>query len=137
MLPTAIAVAPGIYLGPGKAQLLRPGQYAVLLQSQAIVAGQSSIAVQLERTKSGFFYPVGYSLEFQFSGAPGTFEIDVQTSDTDSDAFFVTNTKFTTAANLNSNNVGRIEMVTYWALYTRVSVPTLTNPVTLTAKLTR
>lgn len=137
MLPTSIVITPGLYPGAGKAVLIRPGQYALFLQNQAIVAGQSSVAFQLERTKSGFYYPVGYSVEFQFSGSPGSFEVDVQTSDTDQDAFFVTNTKVTSASNLNSNFTGRIEMVTYWALYTRLSVPTLANPVNITAKITR
>jgi hypothetical protein len=127
--------APGIYPGPGKAALLRPGQYAYLIQNQLWTATQSSIAVQLERTKSGFYYPTGFSLEVSFSATPGTFEVDVQTSDTDQEGFFVTNTKLTTG--LNSNNVGRIEMVSYWALFTRVSIPTLTNAVNVTVKITR
>jgi hypothetical protein len=133
--PQSLPPTPGVYPGPGQAALLRPGTYAYLIQNQLWTAGKSSIAVQLERTKSGFFYPVGYSMEVSFSGAPGTFEVDIQTSDTDQDGFYVTNTKLTSG--LNANNVGRIEMVSYWALFTRVNIPTLTNAVTVTVKMTR
>lgn len=127
---------PGLYPGSGKAALLRPGQYVYVLVSQNIAAGQSSIAVQLERTKSGFYYPIGFSAEIAFSATPGSFEVDVQTSDTDQDGYFVTNTKLTSG--LNANNVGRIEMTNYWALFTRLSFSTLTGFTgTVTAKLTR
>jgi len=126
---------PGVYPGSGKATLLRPGQYCYLLLNQPILAGQSSIAVQLERIKAGFFYPTGFSVEISFSGAPGSFEVDCQTSDTDQDSFYVLNTKITTG--LNASNVGRMEITSYWALFTRVSFPTLTNPVNVTVKVTR
>jgi hypothetical protein len=133
--PQSSPPTPGIYPGPGKAVLLRPGMSTFLFQNNLITAGQSSIAVQLERTKSGFFYPIGFSVEVSFSGAPGTFEVDVQTSDTDQDSFYVLNTKITTG--LNASNVGRLEVLSYWALFARISVPTLQNAVNVTAKITR
>jgi hypothetical protein len=126
--------AAGVYPGPGKATLLRPGQYAYLLLNQFVTAGQSSIAVQLERTKSGFFYPSGFSLEVSFSAAPGAFEVDCQTSDTDQDGFYAKAAALTV---VNSSNVGRIEMVSYWALFTRVNIASLANPVQVTVKVTR
>jgi hypothetical protein len=126
---------PGPYPGSGKAALLRPGQYLYLLQNTSIIAPQASIAFQIERTKSGFFYPIGFSLEISFSANPGVFEVDLQTSDTDQDGFFCKNTIIN--GGLNSNNVGRIEMTNYWALFGRVYVATLTNPVLVTVKATR
>jgi hypothetical protein len=132
--PQSLPPSPGIYPGSGKATLLRPGQYLYLIQNQPWTATQSSIAVQLERTKSGFYYPTGFSVEISFSGAPGAFEVDVQTSDTDQDAFY-SKAAATTVA--NTGNVARIEMVSYWALFTRVNIPTLTNAVNVTVKITR
>ena len=132
--PRGLPPTPGIYPGPGQATLLRPGEYVYLLNNTPIVAAQSSIAVQLERTKSGFFYPIGFSMEISFSGAPGPFEADCQTSDTDQDSFFAKNTSVST---VTANNVARIEMTNYWALFTRVSFSTLTNAVTVTVKITR
>lgn len=133
--PVSQPPAPGIYPGPGKATLVRPGQYLFLLQNQIITPGQSSIAAQLERTKSGFFYPIGFSVEITFAGAPGSFEVDVQTADTDQDSFYVLNQKITTG--LNASNVGRVELPSYWALFARVNIPTLANAVAVTVKLTR
>lgn len=133
--PQSAPPTPGIYPGSGKATLLRPGQYCYLLQNTLITAGQSSIAVQLERTKSGFYYPFAFSLEISFSGAPGSFEVDCQVSDTDQDSFYVQNSKITSG--LNASNVGRIEVTTAWALFARVSIPTLANPVSVTVKITR
>lgn len=135
MQPIAAPPTPGIYPGPGQAKLLRAGEYVTLLNAAAVVTNQASIAVQIERIKSGFFYPIGLSLEFQFSGAPGSFEIDIQTADTDQDAFYVKNSSITTG--LNSSNVGRIELTAFWALYARIFIASLTNPVSLTARFTR
>jgi|SRR5580765_4740056 len=127
--------APGVYPGSGRAALLRPGNYIYVLQNQVLVSGQASIAFQLERTKSGFYYPIGFSLEISFAGAPGTFEVDLQTSDTDQDAFFCTAAILN--GSLNANNVGRIEWTNYWALFGRVLVKTITNAVAITVKATR
>lgn len=133
--PQSAPPKPGIYPGSGQASLLRPGQYCYVLQNSNISAGQSSIALQLERVKTGFFYPIGFSVEVSFASAPGAFEIDVQTADTDQDGFYVKNTALT--GGLNTNNVGRIEMVSYWALFMRLNVVSLTNAVAVTAKVTR
>lgn len=135
VIPQSFPPTPGLYPGPGQAVLLRAGTYCYLLQNAVLTAGQSSIAVQLERIKTGFYYPIGFSLEISFSGAPGTFEADAQTSDTDQDSFFVTNTKI--SSGLNASNVGRIEVTSYWALFARISFASLQNVVNVTVKITR
>lgn len=133
-------IQPGLYVGPGQAQLLRPGQYAYLLNNTNIAAGKASVAAQLYRTSSTFYYPIGFSLEIAFfsapgvPAAPGAFEVDCQTSDTDQDAYFAKNTSIST---VNSGNVCRIEMTNYWALFTRVFIANLTNNVLTTVKITR
>jgi hypothetical protein len=134
-LQTLPRVTAGIYPGAGQAVLLRPGEYLYLFQNTLLVAPQASIAFQIERTKSGFFYPIGFSVEISFSGSPGVFEVDLQTSDTDQDGFFCQAAVLN--GGLNSNNVGRIEWTNYWALYGRIYVKTLTNAVQITAKATR
>lgn len=134
-LPQSSPPTPGPYPGSGKAALLRPGQYLYLLQNQLVTAPLVTIAFQIERTKSGFYYPAGFSLEISFSGAPGTFEVDLQTSDTDQDGFFCQAAVLN--GGLNPSNVGRIEWTNYWALFGRAKVVTLTNPVSMTIKATR
>lgn len=135
MLAALPPVTPGFYPGAGQASLLRAGcqQYVFLNQSGA--NGKTSVALLLERTKTGFFYPFGASFEISFSGAPGTFDVEVQTSDTDTDANFVTIS--TLSSGLNSSNVGRIELVSFWAKFVRVYAKTITNAVNISVLVTR
>src|SRR5579862_1479398 len=105
MLQALPPVVPGIYPGAGLASLLRANSQQQVWLNQAIVAGTTtSIAVQLERLKSGFFYPWGAAVEIAFSGAPGTFEIDVQFAETDTNNNYVS---VGTINTVNSNNVCR------------------------------
>jgi hypothetical protein len=73
-----------------------------------------------------------------FSGAPGTFEIDIQTADIDQDSHYVTLNSLTTGS-LNTSNVGRVELPNFWAKYVRVKVVSFANyaTVNLTVLLTR
>jgi hypothetical protein len=134
-MPAIPPVVPGLYPGPGQASLLRPNnqQYLLQGQSQASAVGNASIAVQLGRIQDS--YPFGASFEIAFSGAPGTFEIDIQTADTDVPGNFVTISSLT--GGLNSSNVGRVELPNFWAKYVRVFVKTLTNNVTTSVLVTR
>jgi len=146
---------PGIYPGGGQASLLRANESVCLFQAQLFAVGGgtsvntqangsnpfASIAVQLERIKSSF-YANGVSLQCAFTNSlgaalsPGTFEIDLQTSDFDNDISFVTLSGSTLAA-LNPSDVGRIENSTLWAKYIRAYVKTITTPAYLTVFATR
>jgi len=146
------AATPGPYLGGGQATMLNPNEQQYLLQAQSLPAGGSvaanggnpsaSIAVQLYRIK-GQYYPFGMSLQVWFQNAagvfvtPGNFEIDLQTADIDADQYYVTTSSLVNAASLNSSFSGRIELPTFWALFTRVYIKTLTNPVFVSALVTR
>jgi hypothetical protein len=102
-----------------------------------VAVGESSIAFQLERVPN-VVYPWGMSFDIAFSGAPGTFGIDIQTADIDQDSHYVTLNSLTTGG-LNSSNVGRVELPNFWAKYTRVKVVSFANyaTVTLSVLLTR
>ena len=146
-------ILPGPYPGPGQAFLLRDNCQQWLLQQQAIPAGLSgvnganasaSIAVQLERINRTF-YPFGISIQAYFTNAsgaasnPGTFELDVQTSDIDSDPYFVTLSSGALSGGLNAAYQGRIELPpsSFWARYVRVYMKTLTNAVYASVLVTR
>jgi hypothetical protein len=122
------------YAGTGQAKLLYENHQAFLFQNETVANGTSSIAYQLRRER-GAFYPWGMSLELSFSGNPGTFEVDVETSDTDIDTHYVTINTLT--GGLNSSYVGRLELPSFWAKFVRVQVITLTNSVAITVLLTR
>jgi hypothetical protein len=129
------AITPGAYPGNGQAKLLRCGEQAYLFYQNNVAANSASVAVQLERIKAGTFYPFGASFEIAFSGAPGTFEVDIQTADQDIDGNYVSINLVTSG--LNSNNVGRVELPLFWARYVRAKVISLTNPVTVSVLVTR
>lgn len=125
------------YSGSGQAAVIGQGLQVHLFDHDTVSVSESSIACLISRLQ-GSFYPWGVSYEIAFSGAPGTFEIDVQTADTDADAYYVTIASITTGA-LNAGNVGRIELPNFWARYTRVKVVSFANAATvnLTVLLTR
>src|ERR1700752_300224 len=91
-MPTVPASNPGFYAGGAKANLLRANQQQYLFQQQLNTGGAAaSIAGQLERIKSGFFYPFGASFQIWFSDVngnpsnPGAFLVNIEDSDIDQD----------------------------------------------------
>jgi len=74
----------------------------------------------------------------QFSGAPGTFEIDVMGAETDNGAPSPGNyVKIGTITAVNASNVGRFDTVSLYPKYVALYVTTLPNAVTITAKISR
>lgn len=140
MLAALPPVLPGIYPGAGQASLLRANSQQWLFQQQLISAGQSSIAVQLERLRATYFYPFAVSLQIFFTDVnqvaanPGAFEIDAQTSDIDTDAQYANETGLTA---LNASFSGRIVLTASWMKFIRVNVKTLTNSVYTNVLVTR
>ena len=125
------------YASPGQATLIAQGAQSYLFQNESVYVGESSVACMISRIP-GIFYPWGMSFDIAFSGAPGAFEIDVQTADIDQDSHYVTIASLTTGT-INAGNVGRIELPSFWARFTRVKVVALANyaTVTMTVLLTR
>src|SRR5882762_12016451 len=97
------------YPGGGQARLLRTNQQIFLFNNETVAAARESIAVQLDRI-SHSSYPFGASFQIKFSGDPGAFEVDIQTSDTDNDADYCTINLLNSSSQLNSNFVGRVEL---------------------------
>lgn len=109
---------------------------------ETVVATNISIAVELQPEDANAVS--GITWEFNFSAAPGSFELDIQEADTDADAFYVLPSS---AVNANSalykvtavitTTAVRVDLPGPLSKYQRVKVVTLTNAVTLTAKATR
>ncbi len=131
-----IQVTPGPYAGDGKAIPLEANGQVTVWNAQTIVSGTTtSLAVQLERKKAPYYYPWGAAVQVAFSGAPGTFSIGVQFSETDTDASYVT---VGTITAVNGSNVGRYDMPnTVFPAFIRLIATSLTNPVTATGVITR
>lgn len=138
----APVIAPGPWGGDGVAELLRPGETQYLLQQQQITPGQATIGIQVDRIRSGFFYPFGVSIQIWFTdvngnaAAPGAFEIDLQTSDVDKDGLYCTGTGVTSVVGSTGQSC-RIESTINWFRFMRCLVKTLTNPVYVTILVTR
>jgi hypothetical protein len=125
------------YAGINQAALLRENRQVFCWQNEAVPAsaptGSLSIAFQLERI-SRTSYPWGYSIEVAFSGNPGEFEVDVMVADTDNPNNYI---QWTNITQVNSTNVGRVDVLDSWAKYVALYMKTLTNPVLVTGQLTR
>jgi hypothetical protein len=123
----------GAYPGNGLAKLIGSNRQKYLFENDNVVVGESSVAYQIERIP-GMSYPWGMSFDIAFSGAPGTFEIDIQTADIDQDSHYVTLNSLTTGS-LNTSNVGRVELPNFWAKYVRVKVVSFANYETVNLKV--
>jgi hypothetical protein len=134
------------YPGSGQATLLNANYQVFLIGGSGPQAttperigtgtpNYSSIAVQLERQKSAS-YPFGFAIEGNFNAAPGSFEIDIQASESDVDASYIVIGSITA---INSNNYFRFDGVPSVAYprFVRLNVVSLTNDVSLTARITR
>jgi hypothetical protein len=122
-------------LKAGATQLpINEGNVAV----EAIIAGQSSIAVNLQPGFEGMPPPM-VCVELHFDGAPGAFELDIQEADTDADAFYITPTNATyqiTAVNAVTQNA-RADLSPTGGKFMRVFMKSLTNAVNCWVKITR
>lgn len=121
----------GLYPGGGQASLLRANGQQFLFNNQPCNAGMVSIAVELERLRAPS-YPNGVSLQYWFvnsSGvgtSPGAYELDYQTSDTDSGVnSYVAFSKLTTG--LNTTFVGRLEITNGWSKFCNVNLVSITT----------
>jgi hypothetical protein len=119
------------YGGKGQATLLRENQQGFLFLHETNVAGKASVAFQLERVPRSY-YPWGASFQAFFTDAsgnpadPGTFEIDIQTSDIDDDGQYVTLTGNSMSV-ASTTFVARLELTAFYAKFVRAFVKSLTN----------
>jgi hypothetical protein len=121
------------YAGTAQATLIRNNTQAFFWNNEAATTGVLSVAYELERINRSY-YPWGYAVEVQFSGAPGTFEVDIMEAETDKAANYI---KVGSITAVNATNVGRFETVSLYPKYVALLILTLPNTVNITAKLTR
>jgi hypothetical protein len=121
------------YPGSGLATEIYENKQAFFWQGETVAAGTASVAFQLRRTR-GLYYPFGFSVELSFAGAPGAFEADIQTADSDTPSSYIYLGKIIAASSLFA---ARYENTTAWCKYVRLQMVSLTNVVGVTAMLTR
>jgi hypothetical protein len=121
------------YTSNDQAGLLYENTQQFFWNNEAVSAGTLSIGWQIRRTL-GAFYPWGFAVEVQFSGNPGTFELDIVEAETDVKGNYI---KAGSISSVNSSFVGRFETVTLFPKYVAALLLTLQNSVNTTAKVTR
>ncbi len=101
------------------------------------LAGTASIAVALPARDSGAVPLI--SFEGIFSGAPGSFEVDIQEADTDADAFYITPTAaaYTVTAVNATTQAFRVDLSPTGGKFMRAVLKTRANAVTFILKVTR
>lgn len=123
------------YLGPyiPATQAIYPGDQVTPWNAEARVTGDASPAVCLAGVYEN--HPGTLSIEGFFSGAPGAFEIDLQTSDTDADGMY--QSLGAGIVQVNANNAFRAEFLNVSARFARVLLLSLANGVNITLNITR
>lgn len=132
-MPTPSIIIPGFYPGAGQAKLLNMNQQCMLFDKTRALATQASVAVQMSRMPHAA-YPWGAAAQVLFSGAPGTFEIDIEASEDDQEATYVS---IVTIVAVNSLNAGRCSLGFTYPKFIRAKVITLTNDVLTSLWVTR
>jgi len=104
----------------------------------AAAQGSLSTAFMLQRVDSAF-YPWGFAVEVQFSGAPGSFELDIMGAETENGYPTPGNyVKIGSITAVNASNVGRFETTSLYPKYVALYLASIANSgVTITAKISR
>lgn len=121
---------------PPLPNVLYPGDKQLVFNAEQPVAGTASISVAFGVRPAGG--PNTVSVEGFWSGAPGNFEIDLQTSDTDADGMYQLEGTAITQASAGVNttaNTFRQEFANVTANFGRLLLKTRANAVNLTAAI--
>ena len=126
------------YPGNNLAKLLHNNGQGFLWDNEIVSVGTLSKAYILERINRSY-YPWGLSLEVTFSGAPGTFEIDLMGANSDigypSPGSYI---KLGSITTVNGSNVGRYDMASnLWPKYVAGYIASLANAVNVTLTVTK
>jgi hypothetical protein len=114
-----------------------PGDKKTVWSVEQPLTGTTSDRVAIGGTDVSMGQPGQVSIEIKFSGAPGAFQIDAQTADTDTDAAYVSEPG-SSLTTVNAGNYGRIELWPVVGKFVRLIMTTQTgNAVNATATIGR
>jgi len=116
----------------GSAPSGQTGLGALVWSAETPAVGTASVPVVMGRTPN---FPNCLGVEIAFAAAPGAFQIDLETADTDQDKYYVVKGSIGTGTPLNAQFVGRIEITNIVAKFARLRMVSRTNAVAVTAKL--
>jgi hypothetical protein len=119
--------------GVRAAVALYPGSQGAAFTAEQPVVPKASQSFALWHPMTGA--PNAFSVEIQFAADPGVFEIDVQTSDTDTASYYETYAISGIINAVDANFHARAEFVNIRANFVRLNLKTRTNAVNLTATI--
>lgn len=119
---------------PPLPQALYAGDTARVFNAEQPVILTASIAVALGLSSTEGVIP-SLSVQGFFSGVPGVFEIDLQTSDIDADAFYQAEGAAIVA--VDANNGFRAEFANVKAKFARLFIKARANAVNFTGDISR
>ena len=122
------------YQTTGSITGLYPGDSSTVINNEQPASGTASRQVAVAQSPNGGQQKL--SVQVSFPSAPGAFEIDLQTSDVDNDADYVS--EATTITTVNADFTARAEFPQIVALFARLLTKTQNaNGVNCTAIITR
>lgn len=114
-----------------------PGDSIVLFNAESLATNGASLACSVARSPWSERTQADLSIEISFDGAPGAFELDIQTADTDTANAYIVEPSVGTITAVNSGNYARVELPVR-ANFIRLFVKTQpANSVHCTATLNR
>jgi hypothetical protein len=120
----AIGIDSGVVVTVWNAETPTPGN--------GTVSASQQVALMIKNAKSGS----PFSVDGKFSGAPGTFEVDVQVAATDVDTSYQTCSNCAISSVDATNNTFHLDAVLVNAKFARLLMRSRGNSVTVTATFT-
>jgi hypothetical protein len=139
ILMTAASTFALVYNGLSTPPLLQPGDVFIVWNSDSPTPGNGTTAasqqVVLQPGRGDGVTP--FSVDAQFSGAPGAFEVDVQVASKDSDTSYQTcsNCNITTVD--STNNTFTLQVPGNMSPFVRLLMRSRTNSVSIIARIKR
>jgi hypothetical protein len=110
------------------------GQVVTLWSAETPTPGNGTTAASQQVTLSKTLH--GFAIDGKFSGAPGTFEVDVQVAAVDADANYQTAVGGNITSVDSTNNTFHFDGTLVKAKYVRLLMRTRGNSVSITATIT-
>lgn len=120
-----------LYSNIGAVTSIAPGDQVAVFNADAAISGQASQQLALQKPYMAGLVYIG--VELLFSATPGTFELDIQEADTDTDAAYVT------IGSISAVSAGQYARGDYQVTgrFCRAFLKTLTNVVNTTVRITQ
>jgi hypothetical protein len=120
----------------GPVVAVQPGQVVTLWSAETPTPGNGTTAASQQVALTLPVGQGGFAIDGKFSGAPGTFEVDVQVAAVDADTNYQTVSNGNVTSVDSTNNTFHFDGTLVKAKFVRLLMRTRTNSVSITATIT-